>query len=136
MGKFLRQLTVIGEQQQARCISVEAAYGIHTFLCRLCNKRHDRFSSPLIFHRSDKSRRFVEEDIYRPDRNNDLSAIGNPVAGHDLVSHFGNDLSVYFYVARGDQLVAFPACRDARIGEIFIQADAFFGKMLPAGFRD
>ena len=102
MHDSVGEIAVIGEQEQAFGVAVEAANRVDAL--RHVDEFHHRPALALVVDRGDKTRRLVEHDDPRPLRPQDLAIDPDLGGGRvDPGAKFSHDLAIDLDTAGGNQ---------------------------------
>ena len=129
VGEAIRQLAVVGEQQQTGRIDVEATHVVEA-LGVISDQIGNRGASLRVTHRRDGPNRLVDgqHDVLRLVENQALAVDVNDlrcgVNAHALAAH---DRAVDAHAAIRDHLFGRAPGRDAGLGEYLLQAHAPLG---------
>ena len=119
------EVAVVGEQQQALGVGVEAA-DVEEPLVAVADVVAEADPAELVVHRRDHAERLVEGEVDAGLVEVDAHAVDvDDLAGRvDAHAELGDDLAVDLHPAGGDELLADPAGPDAGGGQQLLQPDA------------
>ena len=122
VGEFLREVAVVGQEQDAGGIAVKAADGIDPFGGSGADQIKDRLSPLRIFGRGDIVFWFVQENIYKVVGDRDLFGADFYQVGRvDFGTRLGDEPTVDSNLPLADELSGVAAGADAAIADVLIQ---------------
>ena len=127
MGELGGEVAVVGEQEHAGGVAVEASYGIDAFGAGTLDEVHDGGAVLGVFRGGDAVFGFVEEDVALRFQCDYLFIVFNDVRVRNLGAEFGDDLAVYLDKALLDELVGLAARAYAGVAHELVETDLFVG---------
>ena len=115
------KVAVVGKEQQAGGIAVEATDGVYPFGAGTVYQHHYRLAFLWVVDSGDESFGLVEQEVAFPLRAQCLASVVHHIAFLYLVAHFGNHFPVDGYTSGGNELVCLTSRTDAGVGNVFVQ---------------
>ncbi len=117
------QVAVVGEQQHAGGVAVQASHGIDALGAGVAHQVKHGGTAVGIVARGDAVLGFVQKYVAFALGRNYLVVVFHHVVALDLGAEFGHDLTVHLDLACGDVFVGLAARAQACVGHIFVQTD-------------
>ena len=127
MREFGGKVAVVGEQEHAGGVAVEATDGIYSFWASTLHKVHNREATVGVVAGCYAVLGFVEQDVAFAFGCNNLFCVFNDIGAADFCAEFGNHLTIDLDEALLDEFVGFAARADAGVTHIFVQTNLFVG---------
>ena len=128
MREHVREIAVVGQDQQAARHRVEAAH-VEQALLELVGELAQVGASALVLHRRDHADGLVQHHVAAAgvQLHGDVVDHDQVGVGVDAAAQLGDDLAVHAHAAGGDHLLGDAAGGDARGGHDLLQAHAVGG---------
>jgi len=126
MGESLRELPVVGEQDESCGVFIESSHRIDPFLTGLFDQVHNGAFGMGIVGGGHHLAGFVEQNIDFPFGSEKAVVEADLVGRGNLGSQFGDHLSVDGDHTRGNVFVGFTAGADSGVGNEPVEPDEFF----------
>ena len=126
VGELLGQVAVVGEEQDAGGVAVEAADGEDAFGC--CGADEVKYGAAAlgVVSGRDIVFRFVKKDIDEVIRDRDFFVVDlDGVGGMDFCSGFGDECAVDGDFTLADEFGGVAAGADAAVGDVFVEGECF-----------
>lgn len=120
--KLLGHVSIIGKQEDARGVAVEAAYRVDALVARACHNVHHGATPLRIVGGGDGVFWLIEKHVYLLLRLELLTVVDNLGIGRDGDTHLGDDLPVYGYLASLDEFIGLAPATHATHGNEAVEA--------------
>ena len=127
MGKFRGQVTIVGEQQHAGGIAVEASYGIYSLVACAFHEIHHGHATVGVVGCGDAIFGLVEQNVCLAFESYYLFIVFHNVGMRYLCAEFGHNFAVDFYKALLNEFVCFAARAYSGICHELVETDFFIG---------
>ena len=127
MRQFRGQVAVVGEQQYAGGVAVEAAYGIDAFGAGIAHDVHDVEAALGVVRGRYAIFGLVEQHIDFVLGQHHFVVVGDDIVAGDFRSQFGHHFAVDFDFALLYELIGFSARAHARVGQELVETYRFVG---------
>jgi len=121
------KVAVVGEQEYACGVAVEASYGVDAFRACAFHEVHDGEASVGVIACGHAVFGLVEQNVALALEGNNLVVVLNHIVVGDFCAEFGYYLTVDLYEALLDKFVGFAARADACVAHVFVEANLFVG---------
>ena len=127
MGKFRGQIAIVGEQQHAGGIAVEASDGIYSLVACAFHEIHHGHATVGVVGCGDAIFGLVEKNVCLAFESYYLFIVFHDVGMRYLCAELGHNFAVDFYKALLDEFVGFAARAYSGICHELVETDFFIG---------